>query len=58
PAQVPPARFFLREARVALTDGRDCGEAGAGFVRLNFAMPAPLLREAVQRMGDAVRSAT
>lgn len=57
PADLAPARFFLRNAKVALTDGRECGEAGAGFVRLNFAMPAPLLREAVQRMGAAVREA-
>ena len=57
PADVAPARFFLREAKVALTDGRECGDAGDGYVRLNFAMPAPLVREAVERMGDAVRAA-
>jgi len=57
PADLAPSRFFLRQAKVALTDGRECGEAGAGFVRLNFAMPAPLLREAVERMGAAVREA-
>ena len=56
PADVAPARFFLREAKVALTDGRECGDAGDGYVRLNFAMPAPLLREAVERMGDAVHA--
>ena len=55
PADLAPARFFLRQAKVALTDGRECGEAGTGFVRFNFAMPAPLLREAVERMGAAVR---
>jgi cystathionine beta-lyase len=54
PADIPPARFFLREARVALTDGRDCGEAGAGHVRMNFAMPRPLLLQALERMQAAV----
>ncbi len=57
PADLAPARFFLRNAKVALTDGRECGDAGTGFVRLNFAMPAPLLREAVERMGTAVHGA-
>ena len=55
PEGVAPARFFLRQAQVALTDGRDCGEAGAGFVRFNFAMPRPLLDEALSRMGEALR---
>jgi len=54
PADTAPARFFLRQARVALTDGRDCGEAGAGFVRMNFAMPRPLLLQALERMGEAL----
>ena len=54
PADTSAARFFLREARVALTDGRDCGEAGAGHVRMNFAMPRPLLREALERMQAAL----
>lgn len=53
PDPTQPGRFFLREARVALTDGRDCGGAGTGFVRLNFAMPRPLLVEALARMRDA-----
>ncbi|MDH5833007.1 MalY/PatB family protein [Luteimonas kalidii] len=46
--------FFRRQARVALTDGPDCGAAGAGFVRLNFAMPRPLLRETLSRMAHAL----
>ena len=57
PTDITPSRFFLREAKVALTDGRECGDSGKGFVRLNFAMPAPLLREAVARMGAAVHGA-
>ena len=54
PGDATPARLFLRHARVAATDGRDCGEAGAGFLRLNFAMPRPLLVETLRRL-DAAR---
>ncbi|RAF68396.1 aminotransferase class I/II, partial [Burkholderia multivorans] len=42
-------------AKVALTEGRLCGEAGAGHVRLNFALPRPLLREAVERIAAATK---
>ncbi|TYT22995.1 aminotransferase class I/II-fold pyridoxal phosphate-dependent enzyme [Luteimonas viscosa] len=49
-----PGAFFRRHAHVALTDGAECGAAGQGFVRLNFAMPRPLLREALSRMADAI----
>ncbi len=53
---VAPSRFFRSQARVALTDGADCGEAGIGYARLNFAMPRPLLRIAVERMVGALES--
>lgn len=46
--------WFVENARVAMTDGRACGEAGAGHARFVFAMPRPLLREAIERMGAAV----
>lgn len=52
----PAARVF-REAGVALTDGARCGDAGAGFVRLNFALPRPLLGEALERMEGAIAAA-
>ena len=54
PADVSPAEFFLAKARVMLTDGAACGEAGRGHVRLNFATPRPILAEIVRRMADAV----
>src|SRR5690606_646175 len=54
PAGTTAAALFRRRARVALTDGRECGEAGAGHVRLNFAMPRPVLDEALSRMADAI----
>jgi cysteine-S-conjugate beta-lyase len=49
-----PQQFFLDAAGVACTDGADCGGAGAGFVRFNFAMPKPILTRAVEQMGQAL----
>ncbi|ODU05461.1 MAG: hypothetical protein ABS81_07520 [Pseudonocardia sp. SCN 72-86] len=49
-----PAEFLLREARVALTAGELCGSAGAGFARLNFGTPAPILEQIVETMGRAL----
>ncbi len=46
--------WFREHARVAMTDGLACGEAGAGHVRFVFALPRPLLREAVVRIGNAL----
>jgi hypothetical protein len=37
-----------------LTDGAECGDAGQGHVRLNFATPRPVLTEIVRRLADAV----
>ncbi|MBB6063696.1 MalY/PatB family protein [Pseudoxanthomonas broegbernensis] len=54
PLPMAPHLFFRRQARVALTDGGECGQGGEGHVRLNFAMPRPLLAEAVERMATAV----
>jgi cysteine-S-conjugate beta-lyase len=48
-----PYKFFLEQARVALSDGRDFGSGGAGFVRLNFACPRATLEEALGRMKAA-----
>lgn len=48
-----PAEFFHREAGVVAVDGAECGEAGRGQLRLNFATPLPILRRAVTRMGHA-----
>ncbi|MFS0867217.1 MalY/PatB family protein [Microbacterium sp. 179-B 1A2 NHS] len=49
-----PAEWFRTAARVALTDGAACGQAGIGHMRLVFALPRPLLREAVERMAAAL----
>ncbi len=46
-------KFFLKTARVALSDGVRFGRKGEGFVRLNFGCPRAMLSEALQRMGEA-----
>lgn len=50
------ADFFLTHAGVATTAGEDCG--APGFLRLNFATPTPILRQAVQAMGAALTAYT
>ena len=49
-----PAAYFLERAGVAMTDGLLCGDAGRGFARLNFALPRPVLREAVEKIAAAM----
>lgn len=49
-----PYRFFLNHAKVALSDGRDFGPGGEGFVRLNFATSHAILSEILERMSYAV----
>jgi cystathionine beta-lyase len=49
-----PVAFFLERAGVLATDGADCGDAGRGFLRLNFATPRPILAEMISQMGAAV----
>lgn len=46
--------WFRENAGVAMTDGAACGEAAIGHTRFVFALPRPLLREAVLRMGRAL----
>lgn len=51
-----PAESFLEYGRVAVNSGPSFGEGGEGFVRLNLAMSAGQLTEAVRRMAVAVRT--
>jgi cystathionine beta-lyase len=51
-----PCEFFLKEARVALGDGREFGQGGEGFVRLNFGCPRGVLAEALGRMKTALKA--
>ncbi|MFG6476982.1 MalY/PatB family protein [Microbacterium sp. P06] len=48
------SEWFREHAGVAMTDGAACGVAGIGHVRFVFALPRPLLREAVERLGAAL----
>lgn len=50
-----PHQFFLKEAKVALNDGREFGKAGVGFLRLNFGCPEGMLIEALLRMKQALQ---
>ncbi|MFE4196971.1 MalY/PatB family protein [Paenarthrobacter sp. NPDC056912] len=49
-----PGEFFSEHAGVQLIDGSACGEAGKGFVRLNFATPRPILTKMLERMGASL----
>jgi cysteine-S-conjugate beta-lyase len=46
--------FFLKQAKVALSDGAIFGKAGEGFVRINIGCPRSLLSEALERMKSAM----
>ena len=49
-----PYEFFLREAKVALSDGAAFGPPGRGFVRINFATSSAIVSEALDRMAEAL----
>ncbi|MDO8382351.1 MAG: MalY/PatB family protein [Microbacterium sp.] len=46
--------WFREEAGVAMTDGAACGVAGIGYTRFVFAMPRPIMREAIMRISRAL----
>lgn len=49
-----PADFFRERAGVTLTDGALCGHGSERFARLVFAMPRPLLSDAIGQMARAL----
>ena len=49
-----PHEFFLKQAKVALNEGREFGPGGEGFVRLNFGCPRSTLAEALGKMKTAL----
>ncbi len=49
-----PYEFFLKQAKVALNDGKSFGRGGEGFVRVNFGCPRSVLAEALERMKKAL----
>lgn len=48
------SEHFNAQAHVAITEGRLCGEVGAGHIRFNFALPRPLLTEAIERIASTL----
>lgn len=48
--------WFREHAGVAMTDGAACGVAAIGFTRFVFAMPRPLMVEAIERIAKALAS--
>ena len=53
-----PQRFFLDEAKVALSAGTEFGAAYQQFVRLNFGCPRSTLEEGLARMERSLRGTT
>lgn len=49
-----PAEFFRERAGVLCTDGTACGTDWAGHVRFVFAMPQPVMIDALERMAAAL----
>ena len=50
-----PFDFFLKKAKVALSDGAIFGEGGKGHVRLNFGTSRKWLEEGLERMRKALK---
>ena len=46
--------LFINRARLALNDGEMFGRGGEGFMRINVGTPRVILREALERLADAV----
>lgn len=46
--------FFLERAKVALSDGKNFGRGGDGFVRLNFGCSRQVLHQALEQMRAAL----
>jgi cystathionine beta-lyase len=51
-----PYEFFLKKARVALSDGRKFGNGSEQFARLNFGTSRKVLEEGLERMKNALQS--
>jgi len=51
-----PYDFFLKKAKVALSNGKIFGKEGEGHVRINFGTSRKQLKQGLDRMRDALRS--
>ncbi len=47
-------KFFVEKAKTGLSGGNDFGPGGDGFMRLNIGCPLSVLKEALQRIKNAV----
>jgi len=50
----PPFDFFMKEAKVALSDGKIFGEDYKGYVRLNFGTSRKILKQGLDRIRNAL----
>ena len=48
-------RLIVHDAKLWLDDGRMFGPCGEGFQRMNIACPQPVLKEALNRLADALQ---
>jgi len=48
-------QFFVENAKVCLNDGCTFGDAGEGFLRLNFGCTQAVLKQALKKMAEAIR---
>ena len=46
--------FMIRKARLGLNEGRTFGPGGEGFMRMNIACPLATLKDALEKLKDAV----
>ena len=46
--------FFVQKAGLGLSPGLSFGKEGSGFMRLNFAVPTPVLTQALEQLGKAL----
>jgi cystathionine beta-lyase len=51
-----PGHFFLKRARVALSDGHHFGQGFEGFARINFATSRAILTQVLERMAAALEA--
>ncbi len=51
-----PYEFFLKKAKVALSDGRIFGRGSEGCVRLNFGCPRSTLEQGLERMKRSLKA--
>jgi cystathionine beta-lyase len=49
-----PYEFFLRNAKVALSDGMKFGKGNERFVRLNFGTSRKILKQGLDRIRNAL----